>query len=830
MVTRLLNLSGLDLGAEVDLVPAAGAVHQPWENLQFSRTNDALLSVLGGGWDMVPAFPAGWCDLPLVQPHRRQADQLVRSFTRPHWGWKDPCNSLLLDFWQAVLPQMKVLICVRNPLDVARSLQARGPFSQAFALDLWYRYNRRILDLIEPGRRVVTHYDAYFADAPAELRRVLALLDLPLNDAAITSAVATVDPRLRHSAATLVELEHATLRDEIPALYASLCREAGELAMSVVGDLSSLQQGAAACSYPSASAGHGASVDTTTLRQQELTQQRAAERDIARTQRAIEDLAKSLDREAQTRARLNAILKSPTWRVVSGIGTVWTRLGLIRPTPANIPDDHVADFNDAAGTFPPGVTAPPEPTSTPAASPETNEWGPVSVQVPQLSSSPLYLLDQVRIVWRNGGWRAVWAAYLRRREIQQMARRNPRQAASSLPISFAEAAAKSRRNVTVYESLREVIDACTTRLGRRPAILDWDTRFQLAAAFPGETVFSPASVNHGTLPLPYIDASVDLVVLDSNDPAMNQEAVRIAAGAVVRIDGEELQTQWIAPTPGELSRVSIIIPVYNGWSTTRDCLDSIHATLPADFTGEILIMDDLSSDQTAQGLQQYCREHPLVKHHRNTANLGFVGNCNRGAELASGDMLVFVNNDTITQPNWLARLLGTFMRYPDAGAVGGKLIYPDGRLQEAGGVIFRDGSGANFGKGDTNASGPLYSFVREVDYVSGALLATPKALFDSLQGFDPIFKPAYYEDTDYCFRVRQAGKKVYYQPASVLVHLEGYSCGTDEKAGIKQHQVVNRQTFCRRWETLLKAAPEPPARFDFETWYELAMRGPVTHA
>src|SRR5262249_13071055 len=157
----------------------------------------------------------------------------------------------------------------------------------------------------------------------------------------------------------------------------------------------------------------------------------------------------------------------------------------------------------------------------------------------------------------------------------------------------------------------------------------------------------------------------------------------------------------------------------------------------------------------------------------------------------------------------------------DAGAVGGKLLYPDGTLQEAGGIIFSDGSGCNFGRNDQNANAPLYSFLREVDYCSGALLATPRKLFLEIGGFDSRFTPSYYEDTDYCFSLRARGYRVYYQPESVVVHFEGVSSGTDITAGVKSYQPVNRAKFVEKWRDTLAGQPSPPRQLAAETLMDL---------
>src|SRR5438128_1066088 len=171
-----------------------------------------------------------------------------------------------------------------------------------------------------------------------------------------------------------------------------------------------------------------------------------------------------------------------------------------------------------------------------------------------------------------------------------------------------------------------------------------------------------------------------------------------------------------------------------------------------------------------------------------------------------GKYLVFLNNDTLVRDGWLTALVDTFAEDPYAGIVGAKLIYPDGRLQEAGGVIWRDASGWNYGKFDDPAK-PEYNYLREVDYCSAAALMIPKSLFQSVGGFDPRYAPAYYEDTDLAFKVRQAGYKVLYQPLSEVIHYEGATGGTDITTGTKKYQYINRSTFAKTWAAELVTKP-----------------------
>jgi GT2 family glycosyltransferase len=251
----------------------------------------------------------------------------------------------------------------------------------------------------------------------------------------------------------------------------------------------------------------------------------------------------------------------------------------------------------------------------------------------------------------------------------------------------------------------------------------------------------------------------------------------------------------------------------------------LEGSLPAGFDGEVVVVDDGSGPLTARVLSEMAEHHPWLRVVRNPRNGGFIAACNRGAREADGDYLVFLNDDTVPLPGWLSGLLRTFRTRPDAGAVGGRLVYPDGSLQEAGGVIYRDGTGANLGRGDYEVDAPLYSFVRPVDYCSGALLATRASLFRALGGFDRRYRPAYYEDTDYCFGVRDQGASVYYQPRGTVVHAEGATSGTDPARGVKRHQARNRLIFVDKWAGALDGQPEPPGSYSSLTWHRLALAG-----
>ena len=249
--------------------------------------------------------------------------------------------------------------------------------------------------------------------------------------------------------------------------------------------------------------------------------------------------------------------------------------------------------------------------------------------------------------------------------------------------------------------------------------------------------------------------------------------------------------------------VSIVIPVHNEWVFTAACLRSI-VEAENNTAYEVIVVDDASSDETSERLKGI----QGLKVLNNPKNLGFIGTCNRGAAMATGDFVVFLNNDTQVMDGWLDHLATTFREYPDTGIAGARLVYPDGTLQECGGMIFSDGSGWNYGRGD-DPDRPEYQFTREVDYCSGACIMIRREVFDELDGFDSHFAPAYYEDTDLAFRVREMGLKVRVQPAATVVHHEGITSGTDINSGAKRYQAVNQEKFLKRWAHELKTHPAP---------------------
>jgi GT2 family glycosyltransferase len=270
-------------------------------------------------------------------------------------------------------------------------------------------------------------------------------------------------------------------------------------------------------------------------------------------------------------------------------------------------------------------------------------------------------------------------------------------------------------------------------------------------------------------------------------------------GAVNLLNNTLPRLRLVRPDGKETPDVSVIIPVYGQLSYTLNCLDSL-LSHESRYSAEIIVVDDRSLDGSSEWLPGV----DAIRYHLQAVNGGFIKSCNTGGSLARGRFVLILNNDTRVVGGWLDALLDSFELFPRAGLVGSKMYYPDGSLQEAGGIIWRDGSCWNYGR-DDDPNRPQYAHARQVDYVSGCSVVLPLELWRSLGGFDPLYTPAYCEDADLCLRIAARGREVWLQAQSRVVHYEGKTSGTDIASGVKANQVVNTHKLYLRWRERLES-------------------------
>ncbi len=261
----------------------------------------------------------------------------------------------------------------------------------------------------------------------------------------------------------------------------------------------------------------------------------------------------------------------------------------------------------------------------------------------------------------------------------------------------------------------------------------------------------------------------------------------------------------IEPAPDvSIPDVSIIVPVYGHYADTLRCLQAVMLHGGDAVRYEVIVADDKPAGRIAPLLRERV---PGLRIIENAANLGFLRSCNNAAGSALGRHIVFLNNDTAVQPDWLAPLVRLADADPLVGLVGAKLLNPDGTVQEAGGAVLRHGWGLPYGAG-RNPAAPELNFVRDVDVAVGACILVRRQAFERAGGFDDRFAPAFYEEFDLAFALHDRGWRVVYQPASAVVHHGSNSYGTEAR---DRHSQANHAKFCAKWARTLLGQPLPNA-------------------
>jgi GT2 family glycosyltransferase len=756
LVARALAKAGLHPGRGEDML--AAQADNPlgfYERRDLVDANKTLLALAGASWfdppgePLAPTDPAADADpavAAVIASLEGQAESGRGTFL------KDPRLCLTWPAWAGAASV--VLYVYRNPLAVADSLRRRNAFPLAYGLALWEHYNRCAIAALEGRPYVCVSYDTIAAD-PAELERLLQRLAAHGLAVEARLPAELFEASLRHGA-TAADFDAAdravqTYEQTLLAEYCEALCAGGPLGPLPAAS-PSLQ--AHLADYASALAPLAEVVETGNARREAeaLVEERTAERDRA------------LERLRATEADYSALVDAH-----DAERAAHERLQVVHEA---LEGEHEA----LAGAHRAQVEAHEE---------LAGRYVQLASDHDELQQKADYLFYTLSEAYSN--LQAYEASPLGRIQRQVSRLYKLLTGRHGTATSYDNVIIAARGHAQDFDLPGP--EARPSRLAMASDVLRYVARNPAGSArsFSWPRLKRAASVFFRSSPQ-------DLRVwIRARFPDQAGERLVFDPKAM----DPDLDTLTLTFPEHDRPRVSIVVPVYNDYRVTAHCLKALHDELD-EIPVEVIVADDGSTDLTTT-LEKRMQGVKVVR----GENAGFLRNCNRAAREARGDFVLLLNNDTAVTAGWLAPLLAVFDD-ERVGAAGPMLLFGDGKLQEAGGILWRDASGWNFGRGD-DPDKPAYGYRKDVDYVSGACLMLRRPLWDQLGGFDERFAPAYYEDADLCFAVRAAGYRVVYQPASRIFHFEGVSNGTDLTTGVKKHQVYNQGVFAEKWQAVLEA-------------------------
>ncbi|MQA73277.1 MAG: hypothetical protein GEU88_02810 [Solirubrobacterales bacterium] len=828
LVSRVLNVLGVDLGPEEHLMrPGLSNPAGYWESRPIKEINDEILRRLGGSWAKPPELAPGWESRRELNEVRRQARALIESdfSSADLWGFKDPRASLTAPFWQRMLAPMRYVVCVRNPVDVAASLEAREeervPFDEG--MWLWLTYVRAALAHTAGHPRQLVFYEDLMADPEPVVGRLARFIGTDRSDTAelegrMAIRVARSEGLWHHRTAVPNVVDAGRLPFPVKALYLALrlSTSGGESIGGEVLDLLAAYAAGAGRHIAELEARRGElakardrsrSLQTEFEKARDRSRGLQAELDESRAQlRGLREQSRSLKREraalgrrlaeredeldadrAELRKQLDADraelerLREESPSTEGGGGT--PSAGGQRDAPGPGPDNGygrlvaevrarareaipsgatvlVAGKGDDALLELDGCSACHFPVAADGSYLGHHPAGDTAV-IAQLEALRArgadHLLLPATTLWWLDHYHGL-RRHLQDRYVTLL---------EDDDCAIYRLRAGDRRPAGPIATLRRAVACVRMRSGRDPSILDWRTELGIADQLPEMPVFVPP----GEEPvLPYLDGTVDIVVLASADVAQIGEARRVAASAVIRVDPsspEEAELEWSAGAPsgwGEDVSVTLIPDADAPWEPT---VSAFAETLNDGFAGELSVIGEAA--ELGRASEQAAADGVGVRLIEAPAGASLARRARTAAEAGDPRVQVLVTAPAVPLPDWLPPILALFSGDRDAGVVGTRTLSRDGALEEAGGILAADGARRRRGEGEHDPDRPEYGFVRRVDFCSPPLIATRRDLFERLAGLDEQRAAPADALVDFSLRAGRSGAPVYYQPQARVV-------------------------------------------------------------
>jgi GT2 family glycosyltransferase len=736
-----------------------------WEPEVITALHDEILASVGSSWHDVAEFPRSWFVSEVAEPFRRRLVALLREDygDAQLFVVKDPRLCRLVPLWLSALDEEGAVplfvIPIRNPLDVAASLKKRQGYPEAKSFLLWLRHFLAAERDTRGMRRSFVEYDSLLKDWGSVLDKIGCDLGLHLPQRSSSGTDAKIEDflsaELRHHFHEPSELyarrgavewlkttfdwalraanDQPTSPNELDEVRAALATadtaflpivEASEESLA---NLPRLQAEVARLEHE---------LESHTGEIRRLTRKAAtSEAEIGRlTHEAATREAEIgwLTREAATR-------QAEVGRLTREAATREAEVGRLRAE-TSVRGGELERRNHKIGQLE-GIVAAQE--------------ADIRTMRASIARHVAALAETHRTYQESTSWRMTKPVRVMRRRLYPVLAHTARLLYRAAPLPVGVKVRLKNYLFTYHRSVFQQTDAYAR----------WQQfqQKQVAIVVPPVVVLNEelwvADGRREWLSYDSVKERIQAVL------AERRAARRYVPPPVIKLgkDYASGAADIDLPESGDEPDVSIIVPVFNQLVSTIECLLSL-AEAGDETSYEVIVANDASTDRTQEVLSQV----PRLRLINQPRNLGFLTNCNSAAQIARGRRLVFLNNDAQVSKGWLAGLMRG-LDEEGVGAVGPRVIYPSGALQEAGVRVRRQGTVEMIGLNDVPDL-PRWSYRRDVDYVSGVCLMLDRSLFESLGGFSDDLAPAYCEDLDLCLRIRARGLRILYTPESEIVH------------------------------------------------------------